>query len=66
LAVSNRVAMRGPWQEALPHTWGRAGIERPREATRTRLSMAATPARLLRNAGTFENWSGKRASCSYR
>src|SRR6516165_5207743 len=42
--------------------WDRA----PREATRTRLSMAATLARLLRNAGTFETWCGKRASCSYR
>src|SRR5215831_17934261 len=37
--------------------WDRA----PREAIRTRLSMAATIARLLRNAGTFENWCGKRA-----
>jgi hypothetical protein len=38
----------------------------PREATRTRLSMAATLARLLRNARPFENWYGRRASCSYR
>src|SRR5262245_18903452 len=30
----------------------------PREATRTRLSMAATLARLLRNARTFVNWYG--------
>jgi hypothetical protein len=29
LADSNRVAMRGPWQEALLHAWGRAEVGRP-------------------------------------
>jgi hypothetical protein len=38
----------------------------PHVATRTRLSIAALLTRLLRNAGTFENWCGKRASCSSR
>src|SRR5262249_4735709 len=38
----------------------------PREATRTRLSMAAILARLLRNARTFENWYGRRANCQQR
>ena len=38
----------------------------PREAIRTRLSMAAILARLSQNARTFENWYSKRASCSYR
>ena len=36
----------------------------PHVATRTRLSMAALLARLLRNARTFGNWCGRRASCS--
>jgi len=38
----------------------------PREATRTRLSMAATLARPLRDARIFENWCEKRVSCSSR
>src|SRR5262249_62046577 len=38
----------------------------PREATRTRLSMAAILARLLRNARTFENWYGRGANCQER
>ena len=42
--------------------WGQA----PQEATRTRLSMAALLARLFRNARIFENWCGRRASCSSR
>jgi hypothetical protein len=54
LARSAAACMGARWDQA-PHV-----------ATTTRLSMAALLARLLRNAGTFENWCGRRASCSSR
>ena len=54
LARSVAACMGARWDQA-PHL-----------ATRTRLSMAALLARLWRNARRFENWCGRRASCSYR
>jgi len=38
----------------------------PPEAIRMRLNMAAIRARLLPNARVYENWCGRRGSCSYR
>ena len=54
LARSVAACMGARWDQA-PHV-----------ATRARLSMAALRARLLRNARTFENWCGRRASCCCR
>src|SRR5215831_20487567 len=60
--AGHRRSMAGSAAGCMGARWDQA----PREATRTRLSMAATLAKLLRNARTFENWYVRRANCQQR